>query len=198
MVARDMMTQDFVPNGGKECKFGPSYLGKREICNDALLKLVKEGRAVAFSLDALLATPFIYDLHCSPLIWAPKQDKPKGRICLHLSKRTKNYESVNYSINRDLAGVAYPLDPLPLLGDIAELACGQRDENPGVQLGGGTIDIKDGYHQFAQTVHSAKRVATQLRVPKPDGAAGWMILVVIYLVGIFGHAIAGNIFCTAR
>ena len=196
--ARDMMMQDFVPNGGKECKFGPSYLGKREICNDALLKLVKEGRAIAFSLDAILATPFIFDLHCSPLIWAPKQDKPKGRICLHLSKRTKNYESVNYSINRDLAGVAYPLDPLPLLGDIAELACGQRDENPGVQLGGGTIDIKDGYHQFAQTVHSAKRVVTQLRVPKPDGAAGWMILVVIYLVGIFGHAIAGNIFCTAN
>jgi len=196
--ARDMMIPEFEPNGGNECSFGPSYLEKREICNDALLKLVKEGRAVAFSLDALLGTPFIFDLHCSPLIWAPKQDKPKGRICLHLSKRTKNHESVNYSINRDLASVAYPLDPLPLLGDIAELACGQRDENPGVQLGGGTIDIKDGYHQFAQTVQSAKRVVTKLRVPKPDGATGWMILIVIYLVGIFGHAIAGNIFCTAN
>ena len=196
--ARDMMVSEFTPNGGAECSFGPSYLEKREICNDALLKLVKEGRAIAFSLDALLGTPFIYDLHCSPLIWAPKQDKPKGRICLHLSKRSKNYESVNYSLNRELAGVAYPLDPLPLLGDIAELACGQRDENPGVQLGGGTIDIKDGYHQFAQTAQSAKRVVTKLRVPKPEGATGWMILIVIYLVGIFGHAIAGNIFCTAN
>ena len=117
---------------------------------------------------------------------------------MHLSKRSKNYESVNYSLNRELAGVAYPLDPLPLLGDIAELACGQRDENPGVQLGGGTIDIKDGYHQFAQTAQSAKRVVTKLRVPKPEGATGWMILIVIYLVGIFGHAIAGNIFCTAN
>ena len=196
--AKDMMVSGFSPNGGKECSFGPSYLQKREICNDALLKLVEEGRAIAFSLDALLETPYLLDLHCSPLVWAPKQGKPKGRICLHLSKRSKNYESVNESIDRELAGVAYHMDPLPLLGDIAELACGQRDENPGEDLGGGTIDIRDGYHQFAQTAQSSKRVATKLRVPKPDGANGWMILVVIYLVGIFGHAIAGNIFCTAN
>jgi hypothetical protein len=97
-----------------------------------------------------------------------KINQKGARICLHLSKRSKNYESVNYSLNRELAGVAYPLDPLPLLSDIAELACGQRDENPGVQLGGGTIDIKDGYHQFAQTAQSAKRVVTKLRVPKPE------------------------------
>ena len=63
---------------------------------------------------------------------------------------------------------------------------------------GGTIDIKDGYHQFLQTAKSAKRVVAKLRVPKPGEAGQWIILIVIHLVGIFGHAIAGNIFCSAN
>ena len=32
----------------------------------------------------------------------------------------------------------------------------------------------------------------------PGEAGQWIILIVIYLVGIFGHAIASNIFCSAN
>ena len=196
--ARDLMGEEFKANGHRECSFGPSYLQKRQICNDALLKLAREGRALVFSLDALIKAGVLDDLHVSPLVWAPKAGKIKGRICLHLSKRTKNFESVNHSIDRDEAANRYPMEQLPLLPDIAEMACQMRKEYPDEPLGGGTIDIKDGYHQFPQTVKSAKRVVTKLRVPKPGEAGQWIILIVIYLVGIFGHAIAGNIFCSAN
>ena len=52
--ARSFMDTKFKPNGGRECSVGGSYLKYRPICNDALLQLVREGKALAFSRDALL------------------------------------------------------------------------------------------------------------------------------------------------
>ena len=51
--ARSFMTPQFSPNGGKECSLGGSYLKYRPICNDALLQLVREGKALVLSRDSL-------------------------------------------------------------------------------------------------------------------------------------------------
>lgn len=197
--ARDMMIDDFTPNGGKEMSPSPSYLKMRPICNDALKSLVREGKAIAFSMDTLIETGAMKELHDSSLMWAEKAKKEKGRVCLNTSKRSKNFESVNKSINRERAEMIYPMRPLPLLPDLAEMACQQRDAHPGVLLSGATIDIKSGYNQFPQSVESAKRVATKIKIPTQEGTGPLMkMLVVIYLCGIWGHAIAGNIFCAAN
>ena len=50
--ARDMMIDDFTPNGGKEMR-----------CNDALKSLVREGKAIAFSMDTLIETGAKKELH---------------------------------------------------------------------------------------------------------------------------------------
>ena len=88
--ARSFMTPRFNPNGGKECSLGGSYLKYRPICNDALLQLVREGKALVFSKDALQRSEALQELHLNPLVWAPTTGKVKGRTCLNLSKSTKN------------------------------------------------------------------------------------------------------------
>ena len=87
----------------------------------------------------------------------------------------------------------YPIPTLPLLPDIADLACNQRDNNPGKTLVGATIDVTAAYNQCALTVSAAKMTATKIKVP--NGLGGWMTFIVIYLVGIFGCAKAGNVYC---
>ena len=196
--ARDCMVQGFTPNGGNECPFGPSYKKYMPICNENLLNLVKAGRVLAFSRDALEEKGYMKDLHISPLLWAPKSGKVKGRVCLHLSKRSVTFESVNSSVDDVSSDMRYPMRPLPLLPDLAEMACQQRDLYPDEPLGGATIDISDGYHHFAQTAASAKRHATQIQIPRPGVPDASMIVVCIYVVGIFGSKKAGNIFCTAN
>ena len=128
------MIDDFTPNGGKEMSPSPSYLKMRSICNDALKSLVREGKAIAFSMDTLIETGAMKELHDSSLMWAEKAKKEKGRVCLNTSKRSKNFESMNKSINRERAEMIYPMRPLPLLPDLAEMACQQRDAHPGVLL----------------------------------------------------------------
>jgi len=102
---------------------------------------------------------YMKDLHISPLLWAPKSGKIKGRVCLHLSKRSLTFESVISSVDDIISDMRDPLRPLPLLPDLAEMACQQRDLYPDEPLGGATIDISDGYHQFAQTAGSVGQAA---------------------------------------
>jgi len=82
---------------------------------------------------------------------------------------------------------------LPLLPDIADLACQQRELYPGEQLAGATVDVTSAYNQCPMTTDAAKLTATQIRIP--NGARGWIHLIVIYLVCIFGCATAGNVYC---
>lgn len=196
--ARDCMVPDFTPNGGKQCLFGPSYEQYQPICNENLLNLAKAGRVVAFSRNVLEEKGYMKKLHISPLIRVPKADKIKGRVCLHLSKRSSTFDSVNHSVDDIKSDMLYPMRSLPLLPDLAEMACQQRALYPNEPLAGATIDISDGYHQFAQTLESAKRHATQIKIPRPGMPGAWMIVVCIYVVGVFGSKKAGNIFCTAN
>ena len=117
------MRKDFKPNGGKETSVGGSYLKYRRICNNAILELVRAGKAVAFSKDALEAEGVMDALHISPLVWAPKADDPHGRTCLHLSKRSTNFPSVNESADLKMCDTKYPERQLPGLPDLAEMAC---------------------------------------------------------------------------
>ena len=193
--ARDFMVDEFTPNGGRQYNLGKSYLDKREICNDNMRSLCKSGRCICFTLDACIESGCMTQLHTSPAAWAAKAKSKKGRVCMNYSKRTKDYMSVNEGIDFERSDSIYPMPKLPLLPDIAEIACQQRDANPGAPLSGATVDVKDGYHQFPQTVASAKRLATLVKVPSPWLPGAFILLVVIYLVGIFGHSRAGNIFC---
>jgi hypothetical protein len=193
--ARSFMLPQFKVNGGRECSVGGSYLKYRPLCNDALLQLVREGKALAFSKDALVNTGAMEQLHLSPLVWAPKTGKVKGRTCLNLSKCSRNFRSVNDCVDSEASVTTYKRPSLPLLPDIAEMACRQRDELGHRELAGATVDVTSAYHQFGQSVETAKYQATLLRIPSPCGGSSWMQIVIIYLVGIFGFKIAGDIYC---
>lgn len=192
--ARKVMVNSFVPNGGREVSNGGSYRQKRAICNDAIFELHEKNRVVIFSQDALTETGFMQELCVSPLVWTMKPDKPKGRTCLNLSKSSKGFKSYNESIDYKRSEKMYPTIALPLLQDIAEMACQQREANPGKRLAGATIDVTAAYNQCAMTRDASKLTTTKINVP--DGIGGWIIFIVIYLVGIFGNATAGNVYCT--
>ena len=132
-------------------------------------------------------------VHISPIVWAEKTDTPKGRTCLHASKGSKAHPSLNDSIDADKCDAAYPPMRLPLLPDIAELACQQRDRYPGEQLSGATVDISSAYNQIVQSAPSA--LTHGVRLKTIDGAGVETIVIVIYLVAMFGFSRAGNIYC---
>ena len=125
----------------------------------------------------------------------PKTGKVKGRTCLNLSKCSRNFRSVNDCVDSEASVTTYKRPSLPLLPDIAEMACRQRDELGHRELAGATVDVTSAYHQFGQSVETAKYQATLLRIPSPCGGSSWMQIVIIYLVGIFGFKIAGDIYC---
>ena len=87
----------------------------------------------------------------------------------------------------------YPKPVLPLMPDIAELACRQRDKYPGQQLCGATVDVSSAYNQFPQSVNSAMQQAVQLKID--NGIGGFIAIIIILLVGMFGHTLAGDIYC---
>jgi hypothetical protein len=67
---------------------------------------------------------------------------------------------IDYTVSERL----YPTPSLPLLPDVAELACRQRDAYPGQPLAGATIDVTAAYNQCALTVNAAKMTATKINV----------------------------------
>jgi hypothetical protein len=73
------------------------------------------------------------------------------------------------------------------------MACQQRTHYPGFQLSGATIDIARAYNQYPQSVETTKLQATQIYIP--DGTGGKIVLVILWLVGIFGFSRAGHVFC---
>jgi hypothetical protein len=189
---RKWMINSYRPDGGRERSFGRSYLDKRRICNNALVKLVEQGRALAFTEDAMRSSHQLEKLSTSPLAWAPKTDEPKGRTCLNASKGSKNFPSLNDSIDLESCDNCYPPVILPLLPDIAELVCQRQEQFPGESLSGATVDISAAYNQIAQSVPSAMTHATRLKVIIDFIET---VVVVIYLVGMFGFSRMGNIYC---
>jgi len=190
--ARKFMKPSFVPNGGRQFSLGRSYESHRSLINHAVAEVAEKGRCLIFSMDALIEAGCMHEIHTSPFTHAEKAGDPKGRVCHNLSKRTSSFPSVNESIDFDASDACYPMPTLPLLPDIAEMACKCKEANPGKQIAGGTIDVNAAYQQFAQSVETAKLVASQVKVPHGDG---WRRLVVIYTVGTFGHSRAGNVYC---
>lgn len=63
-------------------------------------------------------------------------------------------------------------------------------------MAGATVDVASAYHQFAQSVSSAKYHATLFREPSPVSTQTnkWLQVVVIYLVEAFGFKITGGIY----
>jgi hypothetical protein len=190
---RKCMVPEFKPNGGREVSFSGSYRNKYEICNQSIFELQSKGQVMIFSKDALAKHGCLSSLHISTLVWATKMNKILGRTCLHASKSSRNHPSYNESIDYTLSDQLYPMPKLPLLPDIADLACQQRELYPGEQLAGATVDVTSAYNQCPMTTDAAKLTATQIRIP--NGARGWIHLIVIYLVCIFGCTTAGNVYC---
>ena len=193
--SRDFMVPDFKPNGGKESALSQSYNVHRRICNDAMVKLVAEGKALAFTMDKLISTGHLSELHTSVLTRADKVGSKKGRVCFHLSYKSLHHPSVNQSVDFEASDATYPMPELPHLPELAEMACTQRDAYPGQRLSGATIDVATAYQQNPQSLASCKRIATKVRIPHPTLANSFIYLVIIVLVGMWGHTRAGNVFC---
>jgi hypothetical protein len=73
------------------------------------------------------------------------------------------------------------------------MACQQRSRYPDQVLAGSTVDVSTAYNQFAMTSEAAKLTATQISIK--DKWGDMKKLVVIYLVGMFGCATAGDAYC---
>ena len=188
------MQEGFVPNGGREVSSGGSYLNMRRICNQSIYDLLQKRQCLVFSYDILVQCDAMKELHVSPLVWTTKAGKVLGRTCLHASKASKSYPSYNESIDYMASRAIYKKPILPLLPDLAEMACQQRDKYPGQVLAGATVDVSTAYNQFAMTVEAAKLTATQINVMDTTGTASKKVIVV-YLIGMFGCATAGDVYC---
>ena len=185
---RSFMKPTFRPNGGCEAAIGASYLEKRLLCNDAIVRLVREGKMIAFSEDALIASKARELIHVNTFVWAPKANKIKGRTCMNASKNTKNLPSVNESVDLDRHDEFYPQIKLTLLPDITEMACLKCDSKPGI------IDVKGAYNQGAQSVTTSKLFGGKVKYE--NGVGKLVNLIVLCLVGLFGFTRGGGVYCT--
>ena len=190
---RRAMVESFIPNGGREVSSGGSYKKMRQICNQSIYDLHQKNQCVIISYDTLKRMGAMDELHVSPLVWATKPGKVLGRTCLHASKSLRNHKSYNESIDMIKSRQLYAKPDLPLLQDLAEMACRQQDAFPGQVLAGATVDVSTAYNQFPMTPGAAKLTATQIDVPRTLG--GWIKLIVVYIVGMFGCATAGDVYC---
>ena len=179
-------------NGARGIQCGRSYMSHLTICNDAIKQLAKNGKVLLFSKDALIQANELQNLLVSPTTWAP--GKKQGRTCLNASKGSRAFPSLNEAIDSEWFDNMYPMPKLPMLADIAEMACGQREYyGNDCQLAGSTIDVTSAYCQFPLTEQAAKVTTTLLKI---TSALGFLIeLIGIYLVGIFGFKKAGNVYC---
>jgi hypothetical protein len=192
------MKENFTVNGGRQVMNNMSYKSKRKICNHAMFELVRDGKALAFSMDALVHANSMHEVHVSPLTWAPKADKILGRTCLDASNGTKDFMSLNAGTDVTAHDLAYPQDPLPTIADICELACLVQERNKGIILSGATVDVTTAYQQVPQSTGSAPLFATQILVPCPveERTSGWSLVIVIFLVVMWGYTRAGHIYCS--
>ena len=190
--SRRYMNDDFTENGGREVSVGGSYRKMRPICNDNFKQLAKEGKALVFSKDALFESGEMSKLHISRSEWATKVGKVKGRTCHNASYSSKNFQSYNESINYPAHDSAYPPTELCTIEDIAEMACNMRTQYPSLQLSGAVIDVCSAYQQTSQSTATALLTATIATVTI---AGRTILLIVIYLVGMFGCSRAGNVYC---
>jgi hypothetical protein len=190
---RPFMEPGFIPNGGKSVGYGSSYQIMRRICNDSLLTSVREGKAIAFSKQALHQSGNLQSLHVNRTSWAEKAGKVKGRTCLNARSSSRLFKSLNESVDLTAHDQFYPPPELPTARNIAEMICQQREAFPGEELGGAIVDVSSAYNQYTQSVNTAKLQATQVTTPGPDGSN--IELIIIWLVGIFGFTRSGNVFC---
>ena len=192
---RRLMQRDFEPNGGREFQFSSSYNKMRPICNNAVAELDELGRVLIFTEEALVRVGIMPTLQVGTFVWTPKVNKKKGRTCLHASKGTKNFPSVNASIDPDRHDKFYQFYQLPFMSDIAEMACQQRDRYPGEVLTGAIVDVNAAYQCHPQSRDSAKLFTVKLKIPDATQSKGWLFVIAICLVGVFGFTRGGNVYC---
>jgi hypothetical protein len=191
---KSFMQPTFIPNGGRECSGGGSYRHMRPICNHAMAEVVEAGRAIIFTEDALKQHGYMSEIHINELTWAEKPGKVLGRTCINASKKSKNFPSINESINSVDHDAQYPEYPLPTLAHIYEMACQQQQQRyPGITLGGATVDVSSAYQQTPQSINSAKLFGVRVKIA--DEIRQWINIVVIFLVGMWGFTRAGHVYC---
>jgi len=154
--------------------------------------MVKKGRAIAFSYDALLQSNQLSKLVINGLTWATKINEPLGRTCLDPSRRSINFSILNESIDHVKSDRLYPKQTLTTLQDLAEMACRQAARYPGEPLSGATVDVSAAYNQFHQSVNSALTHAVRINVLQ--SAKTFISIVIIFLVGMFGYGRTGNVY----
>ena len=188
------MEKEFKPNGGKEIKMSTSYKRMEPICNDAILKDVRLGRAVAFSEDALAASGFLREIHINNIAWAEKTNKVEGRTCMNASSSTKNTCCLNDLVDKAAHDAHYPMGDLPSARTICEMICEMREAYPGEELSGATVDVASAYKQTPVLPEMAKLLGVRVKATNDNGKR--VNLIVLYLVGVFGFTRAGHVYCT--
>jgi hypothetical protein len=188
------MNTDFKVNAFQEWSFSSSYLRTMDLCNDAMVELVRAGKAMVFTEETLQAADVLDQLHGNTLVHAPSS-KVKGRTCLDCSHESKNTQSLNGSVNFEAHDKHYPFSALSSLEALCTLACIVRTLNPGKRICGALVDVVGAYPQVAQGVQSAKLHSTKVKIPHPTITDKFITLILVFLVVMFGFTRAGNVYC---
>ena len=183
------MQEGFKPNEGRECGHGTSYLSRMPLCNHSLVEFIKLGRGIVLSWDVLVKTNQLKNCYISAIVHALSK-KVEGRTCLHNSKSSRSFPSVNESIDLDEAHRLYPQHKLFGVAELSELACQQQQKYPEEVLSGCQVDVVKAYNNIPQTVESAKLHAALVKAQCPDGS--WIDAVFFFLCNQFGTSIGGD------
>jgi hypothetical protein len=162
--------------------------------NHSLSKLQKKEQLLVVPLNNV-AEEDIDEQHFNTHETVPKYDVngvslPEGRVCMNASF-SKAGESRNSGLDRGVSEIHYPAEVLVDVSDLCERACNVRDEFPNEEIHGTLVDYTKAYNLEIQSRETAKLCSS---VSKMKIGGVDIVVLLVYLVGIFGCADAGNWF----
>jgi hypothetical protein len=203
---RAFVTEEFLPNGGRNFTQSKSYRENSALCNRHIFKLLTAGKAVIVPWDDLSEMEKM-KVHVNTLQLAPSSNPNReGRCCINMSYKTpagnrrsrgsqhqgkaiEKLISINEGTDLVASDLHYPPVVLPTASDLCEMAEKQRTffEPIGEALSGATIDISDAYRQFTVSVEAIMHRTVMLTI------AG-VKYIVFALAGWFGDTRAGHVY----
>ena len=182
----EYLKEGFVRNGSKPFNQSTSYRQNRLLCNHHLQKMTEVGRTLIITLDA--AKDVLPYTHFSPMLLAVKPGEPNGRLCNNLTHGRGL--SVNSNIDTVASDAVYPLGHLPNIGDIAEIACIQKDLAWPAPISGATVDVWSAYNQTVENAVHSRLTASQVQVEMKPNIWEWCVI--FFCCMIFGFTRAGH------
>ena len=185
---RLIMQPGWRANGGEGVQNSRDYSTHKAVVEHAAAKQHGAGRSVLLR-ESRVDKDIVRELNFFPILTAIKANAP-NRVCVHMSKGTPAYPAYNELVDKERHLAAYPRDPLPTLGDIANMLGRIRERFPDAgYLHAAVIDVASAYQQYFVSYEKFKVVWTKFQVVRDRLA---VCLLQGYAVGTFGDMGGGD------